>query len=158
MSEPHEPSQQEVRCRCKGGCHNRRCACVKNRQPCSERCGCSGCANPYNGLDVSRLSVCALDNIGRYRDLTAEELDTPLELPCECESVPLRRVLDEYSCSQCGEPYWYSFCWEEVVQDSCTWHCPTCGECRDWREWHCPTCNRCTYGVTLPCEHCGGRR
>ncbi|KAI1145388.1 hypothetical protein F4825DRAFT_444005 [Nemania diffusa] len=23
------------------------------------------------------------------------------------------------------------------VQTDCTWHCPTCRECNDWREWHC---------------------
>lgn len=22
---------------------------------------------------------------------------------------------------------------------------------------YCPRCNRCTYGVSLPCEHCGAR-
>jgi hypothetical protein len=21
--------------------------------------------------------------------------------------------------------------------------------------WHCESCNKCTYGVSLPCEHCG---
>jgi hypothetical protein len=30
-----------------------------------------------------------------------------------------------------------------------------CRQCRDWREWHCKSCNKCTYGVTMPCEHCG---
>jgi hypothetical protein len=30
-----------------------------------------------------------------------------------------------------------------------------CRQCRDWREWHCKNCNKCTYGVTMPCEHCG---
>lgn len=63
--------------------------------------------------------------------------------------------------------YYYSFCrgtsrydpngsigtWE---QDSCTWHCPVCKECNDWREWHCGKCKKCTYGVSIPCEGCGG--
>ncbi|CZT20259.1 uncharacterized protein RCC_06117 [Ramularia collo-cygni] len=43
--------------------------------------------------------------------------------------------------------------WE---QDSCTWHCPVCKECNDWREWHCGKCKKCTYGVSIPCEGCGG--
>ncbi|KAI0102211.1 hypothetical protein GGR51DRAFT_550657 [Nemania sp. FL0031] len=42
------------------------------------------------------------------------------------------------------------------VQDNCTWHCPVCRECNDWREWHCRTCNKCTYGVSIPCSGCGG--
>ena len=66
------------------------------------------------------------------------------ELPCGCEKVALIDLLGDYSCSKCGEVYWYSFCWDEVVQDSCTWHCEKC--------------NRCTYGVTLACEGCGSRK
>lgn len=50
----------------------------------------------------------------------------------------------------------YSFCtkrWEDVTNAS---HCASCGECNDWREWHCGRCNRCTYGISIPCEGCGG--
>lgn len=51
----------------------------------------------------------------------------------------------------------FSFCrdnqWESSEQ---TWHCRVCHECQDWREWHCKKCNKCTYGVSLPCEGCGG--
>ena len=61
------------------------------------------------------------------------------------------------ACQGCGEVYWYSFCWQDVVQDDCTWHCEICGQCRDWREWHCERCNKCTYGVSLPCQHCGAK-
>ena len=87
-----------------------------------------------------------------------EELAKLYELPCGCEQVSLKRLMGDYSCSKCGEAYWYSFCWDEVVEDSCTWHCQICRACRDWREWHCEKCNRCTYGVTLPCESCGRRK
>jgi hypothetical protein len=52
--------------------------------------------------------------------------------------------------------YFYSFCRDSWQQDSCTSHCEICGECNDWREWHCKVCNVCTYGVSLPCEGCGG--
>jgi len=52
--------------------------------------------------------------------------------------------------------WFYSFCRKSWQQDSCTSHCEICGECNDWREWHCKVCNACTYGVSLPCEGCGG--
>ena len=52
--------------------------------------------------------------------------------------------------------YFYSFCrgaWEEK---SHTWHCQVCHECNDWREWHCGKCKKCTYGISIPCNECGG--
>ncbi len=147
--------EKEFHCNCKSGCDNRRCACLKNNEPCDEACGCTDCRNPLNGLDVDALSVCAIQNIATYKKLSQADLEALHELPCGDEKVPLKQLLKEYTCPQCGEGYWYSFCWDAVVQDSCTWHCEICGTCRDWREWHCEDCNRCTYGVTLPCEHCG---
>lgn len=141
-------------CRCRSGCRTRRCACVRNRQPCLEGCHCSSCENPFNDLDVTKMSDCALDNVEQYKALSEAELNTMMELPCGCEQVPLRVLLHRHNCSECDELYWYSFCADEVVQDSCTWHCTECSTCRDWREWHCPRCNRCTYGITMPCENC----
>ena len=146
---------KETRCKCKGNCTNNRCACRKNHEGCDESCGCTDCKNPYNGVDTNGLHICTLDAIDTYKKLTPKQLDTLYELPCGCEEVSLKDLLDDYSCSECGEVYYYSFCWRDVVQDSCSWHCEVCRKCRDWREWHCPNCNRCTYGVTLPCEHCG---
>ena len=52
--------------------------------------------------------------------------------------------------------WFYSFCRGQWEQANCTWHCRDCGECNDWREWHCGKCKKCTYGVTIPCEGCGG--
>ncbi len=144
----------EIHCNCKTGCTTRRCACLKNNQPCTDKCGCTDCKNPLNDVNVDELTLCAIQNIHEYKSLTEEELETIVELPCGCESVPLRKLISPYECSECGEEYWYSFCWDDVVQDNCTWHCDICGTCRDWREWHCEECNKCTYGVTLPCEHC----
>lgn len=151
--------EKTVQCKCRSGCINRRCVCLRNNEPCDEGCGCTDCENPLNGMDVESLTICAIQNIEEYKDLSNEELKEKYELSCGCEEVELRELLGDYSCSKCGDWYWYSFCWDEVVQDSCTWHCEICGECRDWREWHCASCNKCTYGVTRGCEHCGaGRR
>jgi len=147
-----------VHCKCKSGCRNKRCVCFKNNEPCDEKCSCKDCRNPLNNVNVEDFSICALQNIEYYNNFSKEELEEKHELSCGCEEIALSKLVDYYSCSKCGEGYWYSFCWDEVVQDSCTWHCEICGECRDWREWHCKSCNRCTYGVTLPCEHCGSRR
>ena len=148
---------KQVHCNCKTGCESRRCPCLRNNEPCDEQCGCVDCRNPLNGVDVESLTVCAIQNIHEYKALTAPELAAVYELPCGHESVPLGDLIKGYFCSECAEEYWYSFCWDSVVQDSCTWHCEICGQCRDWREWHCENCNKCTYGVTLPCEHCGAR-
>ncbi|KAK0105293.1 hypothetical protein ONS96_004689 [Cadophora gregata f. sp. sojae] len=52
--------------------------------------------------------------------------------------------------------YMYSFCreyWQDLAN---TTHCRVCGECNDWREWHCGVCKKCTYGISIPCEGCGG--
>lgn len=51
--------------------------------------------------------------------------------------------------------YWYSFCRNAYATDVNTTHI-ACGECADWREWHCGTCNKCTYGISVPCDVCGG--
>jgi len=144
-----------VHCNCKTGCQTKRCKCLKNNEPCDEKCGCNDCKNPLNNVKSNNFSTCALQNIKKYQKLTKKELNEKQALPCGCEDVPLIKLLNDYTCSVCDEVYWYSFCWDEVVQDSCTWHCEICGECKDWREWHCPSCNKCTYGISLPCERCG---
>ncbi len=134
--------EKTVHCKCKTGCQSRRCVCLKNNEACDENCGCQNCQNPLNGIDVDNLSVCTLQNIDIYKQLSEAQLDEKYNLPCECEKVPLRKLLTDYTCAKCGEVYWYSFCWNEVVQDDCTWHCDACGTCRDWREWHCERCGR----------------
>jgi hypothetical protein len=147
--------EKTAHCKCKSGCTNRRCACLKNSEPCDETCACSHCRNPLNDVDVEALSICAIRNIDQYKALSEEELAQEYELPCGCEMVPLKQLLRSYACQECGGTYWFSFCWHDIAEDSCTWHCEVCGQCRDWREWHCERCNKCTYGVTFPCEHCG---
>ncbi len=146
--------EKQAHCNCKSGCQGRRCKCVKNNEPCGEQCGCKGCCNPFNGVDLNGLTICALGNILRYKSLTNEELEKKYLLPCECDEVALKHLVKNYECKGCNETYWFSFCWGSVVQDSCSWHCEACGACRDWREWHCETCNKCTYGTMSPCEHC----
>ena len=150
--------EKTVHCRCKSGCRSRRCVCLSHNEPCDENCGCVECYNPLNGVDIDNLSICAVQNIEEYKDLLEDELAEKYELPCGCEQVALRQLIGDYICSKCGEGYWYFFCWDEVVQDSCSWHCEICGDCRDWRQWHCKNCNQCSYGVTQPCEHCGSAR
>ncbi|KAK5688788.1 hypothetical protein LTS10_000766 [Elasticomyces elasticus] len=64
--------------------------------------------------------------------------------PCEGDGLP-----------ECRS-WFFSGCrgfWED---ESCTWHCKVCKECNDWKEWHCRNCKKCTFGVTIPCEGCGG--
>ena len=147
--------KKNYNCNCKSGCKNKRCICLKNKEPCDNNCNCEKCKNPLNGVDLKKLSICAIENIGIYLKLSKKDLEEEFELPCGCEKVKLKKLLGEYECRKCGTVYWYSFCWDDVAQDDCSWHCEICGECRDWREWHCESCNKCTYGVTLPCEHCG---
>ena len=142
-------------CNCKTGCQTYRCKCLKNQEPCDESCGCTDCQNPLNGVDVKSLSACAIDNIEAYKDLTAEELETPYDLLCGHERVPLKELLNTHRCGECGGAFWYSFCRNMVLEDGHFWHCKVCRECREWREWHCKNCNKCTYGVTMRCEHCG---
>ena len=150
--------EKENFCKCKSGCQSGRCACLKNNECCGEKCGCKGCCNPLNGINIENLSNCTIQNIDIYRSLSKKELKEKYELPCNCEEVALKKLTENYSCSKCDELYWYSFCWDEAVQDSCSWHCNICKTCRDWREWHCKKCNKCTYGITLPCENCGSSR
>jgi hypothetical protein len=153
MSIPEQETGQ--RCSCRGGCTNRRCRCLREGKPCTSACACTDCANPLNGVDVESLSDCAIQNISKFRALNEDALARLVPLPCGDRSVPLSQLLKGYDCPDCSETYWFSFCWGEAVQDSCSWHCSDCGECRDWREWHCDTCNSCTYGVSLPCDRCG---
>lgn len=147
--------EAKTTCNCKGQCKNNRCACRKNRQPCSEACKCKNCQNPYNGMNVEEMHICSLDAIEKYKKLTEKQLNKKYELPCGCEQVALKDLLNDYACSECSEVYYYSFCWSSVEQDNCTWHCEVCKSCKDWREWHCENCNRCTYGISLPCDGCG---
>ena len=74
---------------------------------------------PLNGLDVTRMSTCAIENVQRYKALSRADLDVMMDLPCGCEPVSLQKLVNLYRCSKCDERYWYSFCLGEVVQDSC---------------------------------------
>jgi hypothetical protein len=152
-----EEEETAPSCRCRTGCENRRCACLKGKKACGDECACTGCRNPLQGVDVASLSGCAIANIAQVKALTEQDRKLVLELPCGDAKVELGNVLGGYECRKCKEEYWYSFCWGDVVQQGDTWHCDACGTCRDWREWHCAKCNRCTYGVTMPCDYCGRR-
>jgi len=69
----------QLSCRCNAGCRTNRCACARNRQPCVETCRCSNCKNPFHGLDVTKMSSCALDNVEQYRALSEAALDAEME-------------------------------------------------------------------------------
>ena len=103
--------EKEVHCDCTTGCRNRRCTCLKNDEPCDENCTCADCQNPLNDVDVDGLSICAIRNIEEYKALSEEELAAEYELPCGCETISLRQLLKGYTCRECGEVYWFSFCW-----------------------------------------------
>ena len=90
--------------------------CLRNNEPCGEECECIDCQNPLNGVDIDNLSICALQNIEEYKELSRDELEEKYELSCGCEEVPLKKLIGYYSCSKCGEGYWYSFCWDESHQ------------------------------------------
>ncbi|KAM0148572.1 hypothetical protein ACHAQE_009770 [Botrytis cinerea] len=78
-----------------------------------------------------------------------------LEARTEAERKPIRIKLFRKAFVEDGE-HFFSFCsggWEEF---NCTVHCSVCDECNDWRDWHCKDCGKCSYGVTLPCDGCGG--
>jgi len=106
-------------------------------------------------IDISGLTDCAQKHIEKINSLASKTLDRKYKLPCGCESAALKDLIYGYECSECGELYHYSFCWQEVVQSSETWHCNICGTCQDSGVWHCKSCNNCTYGLTLTCEYCG---
>lgn len=143
-------------CRCKTSCDSRRCACLKSGQACTVGCECYQCKNPLNEMtDLDRLHPCLLSNIKQYKKLDDDELSEMLELPCDCEEVALKDVINGYQCSHCEESYRYSFCWRTIIEEEHFWHCERCNCCREDREWHCQHCDRCTYGLTLPCDSCG---
>jgi hypothetical protein len=97
-------------CKCKTSCSTYRCDCLKNNQGCTEHCRCVNCHNPLNGQDTESLALCAIQNIRIVKALTDEKLAKETLLPCECESVPLKSLLEKYDCSKCQETYWFSFC------------------------------------------------
>lgn len=111
--------------------------------------------NALESINAEDLTDCAFDYISQHKALSKKAEEKKYELPCGCEEVTLGELVSDYQCSECDETYFYSFCWKEVVQSNDTWHCKSCGTCRDWREWHCDSCNICNYGASLPCESCG---
>ncbi len=106
-------------------------------------------------IKETELTDCARHYIKKILAFSEKKLRGKYELPCGCETVTMKDLITGYECSECGTPYFYSFCWEEVVQEGDIWHCNICGTCQDSSSWHCKSCNKCTYGLTLECEHCG---
>ena len=67
-----------------------------------------------------------------------------------------RRALGEGQGAEYSE-WFYSFCRNGWEEDNMTTHCWACNDCKHWREWHCGVCKQCQYGLSIPCEGCGGR-
>ncbi|KAF7899445.1 hypothetical protein EAF00_003781 [Botryotinia globosa] len=78
-----------------------------------------------------------------------------LKAKTETERKPIRMKLFRKAFVEDGR-YYFSFCsggWEEFTS---TVHCSVCDECNDWRDWHCKDCGKCSYGISIPCDGCGG--
>jgi len=105
-------------------------------------------------IDIDQLTDCARQHNKKIASLTIAALKKKYVLPCGCESATLEDLLYGYECSECGETYFYSFCWKSVEQENDAWHCDICGTCQNSSTWHCKSCDNCTYGLTLECEHC----
>lgn len=143
-------------CNCQSECKTNRCDCLKEGKACGDECKCSQCKNPFNSIkNAAELTDCARAHIKKVIALSEKELNQPYELPCGCEKVALKKLLEDYECSECSEFYYYSFCMNDVVDTESMWHCLPCGTCREDSEWHCPRCKTCTYGLTLACDNCG---
>lgn len=55
----------------------------------------------------ANLSLCARKNLRKLKALTTEALSTSHELPCGCQEVKLKDLLNDYDCEKCGETYFY---------------------------------------------------
>jgi hypothetical protein len=91
------------KCKCKTGCLNNRCNCIKEARICGESCKCKDCQNNVE------LSACALGNIKIVKQLTEEELNENYSLNCCSKLVPLKLLLKNYHCEDCFATYYYSF-------------------------------------------------
>ena len=136
---------------------------------CPINTGCSGTLHPFSTPLALTSTLSEPDgdafcheigdkDLQRWKEEWLQFLSSPHRNPSKQED--LLQALLRLGLSNAEEgghrEWYYSFCREVWVEDSCTWHCRTCGECQDWREWHCGTCRKCRYGVTIPCEGCGG--
>jgi hypothetical protein len=147
-----------TQCQCTSECQTRRCSCLKLGQACTTECRCKNCTNPFNSRDPEeKLSDCARYHIQKVVSLTPKNLNKKYALPCGCGHAILQDLLRDYLCPECDELSYYSFCLNELIEENDMWHCNSCGTCREITEWHCKTCNKCTFGLTLPCEHCGDK-
>ena len=61
--------EKTVHCKCKTGCTNRRCNCVRNDEPCDNECGCVDCKNPLNPEEIEKLIESATEAVEKYKEL-----------------------------------------------------------------------------------------
>jgi hypothetical protein len=123
---------------------------------------------PSNRIEAVTLAELILahhsESLSGFASESEQELDKLHErwrtiqgtVPSKPEQrLVLAQEINRYGLSE-NSGYWFSFCRNTWVSDTCTSHCRECRECMDWREWHCGKCNKCRYGLSLPCEGCGG--
>ena len=73
-----------IKCRCKGGCTTKRCACRKARQPCGSACG-HQCLNPFTAIEHSNEIGDHADHAGHADH--AETVDTEPNVDTEPKVV-----------------------------------------------------------------------
>ena len=133
-------------CSCKESYHSRHCACFRAGKACSAECACGcgeECHNPLNGIpNVERLTYCVRDHIVKFKLLVDKERQALYRLACGCADVPLRDLMEDYSCPSCQIISFYSFCLKAVVQTPKITHCPHCQRCAEQVHAHCASCGQ----------------
>ena len=71
--------EKNVHCKCKTGCTNRRCICVRNDEPCDDKCGCVDCKNPLNPEEIEKLIRSATEALEKYKELSKPPTENDLQ-------------------------------------------------------------------------------
>lgn len=121
--------RKNISCHCSFGCDTKQCPCLKAGRACNDGCGCHDCNNPLNNAHIDQVSQCAVYNIEKFKCLTKKELEQEMELPCGCESLPMKMLLGSYKCEQCNKVYHYSFYFNSIIEEGLAWNCEFCGGC-----------------------------
>lgn len=80
-------------------------------------------------IRVFRFSESSLADEWEADDATKDDISKMQEL--------FRMVFSRSSDS------YYSFCYDDLLDNDSYWHCAICKRCDKWRTWHCEKCNKC---------------